>query len=177
MEKRISYSQFQQVKSAAKMMDPNMRKIESLKNKIMPLVNEMKSLQALNDSLEEGIVKIIGLPVYQLVKKVIEPTGATDKNGKPIKVTKYLPTDRVSYDEQKKQYVITIPDAESETVPPTTGNVPGNDFDKDKEDTSFRKPESSVATEPATEISENMGMGAPVVEEESTADGNLPWNN
>ena len=132
MEKRISYSQFQQVKSAAKMIDPNMRKIEALKKKIMPLVKEMKNYQALNDSLEEGIVKVIGFHVYDLVKKVIEPTGAVDKLGKPIKVTKYLPTDIVSYDEQKKEYIITLPDEET-IVPPTTEDGPGSDFDVDAE--------------------------------------------
>ena len=162
MEKRISYSQFQQVKSAAKMMDPNMRKIESLKNKIMPLVSEMKQLQAINDSLEEGIVKIVGLPVYQLVKKVIEPTGATGKDGKPIKVTKYLPTDIVSYDEQKKQYVIYVPDTEgtntAETiVPPTTEDKPGSDYDKDAE-----------ALETHEEESEK---------EAAEQEADLPWNN
>jgi len=130
MEKRISYSQFQQVKSAAKMIDPNMRKIEALKKKVMPLVTEMKQYQALNDSLEEGIVKVIGFHVYDLVKKVIEPTGTVDKLGKPIKVTKYLPTDIVSYDEQKKEYVITLPDEET-IVPPTTEEGPGSDFDAD----------------------------------------------
>jgi len=109
MKKEISYSQFQQVKSAAKMIDPNMRKIEALKKKIMPLVAEMKQYQALNDSLEAGIVSVIGYHVADLVKKVIEPTGATDKFGKPIKVTKYLPTDIVSYDEQHKVYVIETP--------------------------------------------------------------------
>ena len=132
MEKRISYSQFQQVKSAAKMIDPNMRKIEALKKKVVPLVTEMKQYQALNDSLEEGIVKVIGFHVYNLVKKVIEPTGAVDKLGKPIKVTKYLPTDIVSYDEQKKEYVITLPD-EGTIVPPTTEEGPGSDFDADTE--------------------------------------------
>jgi hypothetical protein len=109
MKKEISYSQFQQVKSAAKMIDPNMRKIEALKKKIMPLVAEMKQYQALNDSLEAGIVSVIGFHVSDLVKKVIEPTGAVGKDGKPIKVTKYLPTDIVTYDEQKKVYVIETP--------------------------------------------------------------------
>ena len=157
MEKRISYSQFQQVKSAAKMMDPNMRKIEALKKKIMPLVEEMKTLNALNNSLEEGIVGVIGIPVYQLVKKVIEPTGATGKDGKPIKVTKYLPTDIVSYDEQKKQYVIQIPDGDETIVPPTTKNVAGSDFDKDAE-----------APETHEEESEKKAAEQEV---------GLPWNN
>ena len=157
MEKRISYSQFQQVKSAAKMMDPNMRKIEALKKKIMPLVKEMKTLQSLNDSLEEGIVKVIGVPVYQLVKKVIEPTGAVGKDSKPIKVTKYLPTDAVSYDEQKKQYVIQIADDEETIVPPTTENVAGSDFDKDAEALEIHEEESE--------------------KEAAEQEADLPWNN
>lgn len=154
MRKEISYSQFQQVKSAAKMIDPNMRKIEALKKKIMPLVEEMRQYQALNDSLEEGIVKVIGFHVTDLVKKVIEPTGATDKFGKPIKVTKYLPTDIVSYDEQHKVYIIEVPDA------PTTESVAGSDFDKDA--ASFSKTSQEVpevANEPANEQeAENTGM-------------------
>ena len=161
MEKRISYSQFQQVKSAAKMIDPNMRKIEALKKKIMPLVEEMKQYQALNDSLEEGIVKVIGFHVYDLVKKVIEPTGATDKTGKPIKVTKYLPTDIVSYDEQKKEYVISMPDeatsSEEPVTPPTTAEGAGSDFDKDAE--SFQE---------EVNASEEQAVGQ---------DANMPWND
>lgn len=157
MEKRISYSQFQQVKSAAKMMDPNMRKIESLMNKIKPLEEEIKTLQSLNNALEEGIVKVIGVSVYQLVKKVIEPTGAVGKDGKPIKVTKYLPTDAVSYDEQKKQYVIQIAGDEETIVPPTTENVAGSDFDKDAE-----------ALETHEEESEK---------EAAEQEVDLPWNN
>lgn len=155
MEKRISYSQFQQVKAAAKMINPNICKIESLKKKIEPLSEEIESLQTLNDSLEEGIVKIIGFHVYDLVKKVIEPTGATDKAGKPIKVTKYLPTDIVSYDEQKKEYVITIPDNEGT-------NVAGSDYDKDLE----------TFPEATQEVSEVDAEPANEPEAES-----LPWNN
>ena len=162
MEKRISYSQFQQVKSAAKMIDPNMRKIEALKKKIMPLVEEMKGYQTQIDALEEGIVKVIGFHVSELVKKVIEPTGATDKNGKPVMVTKYLPTDKVTYDEQKKQYVITSPDTVAESasekiVPPTTEDKPGSDYDKDTE-----------ALETHEEESEKV---------DAEQEANLPWSN
>ena len=153
MEKRISYSQFQQIKSAAKMIDPNMRKIEALKKKILPLVNEMEQYQALNDSLEEGIVKVIGFHVADLVKKVIEPTGATDKMGKPIKVTKYLPTDIVSYDEQKKEYVINIPEAPATETPDGSLLPP--------RDAGAMAPE--VATEPTTE--------------HGTEVNGMPWDN
>lgn len=111
MEKRISYSQFQQVKSAAKMIDPLQRKMQPLRKKIEGLVGELKSYQTQVDALEAGIVQILGFHVSDLVKKVIEPTGKTDANGKPLMSTKYLPTDIVSYDEQKKEYVITVPEA------------------------------------------------------------------
>lgn len=153
MEKRISYSQFQQIKSAAKMIDPNMRKIEALKKKILPLINEMKQYQALNDSLEEGIVKVIGFHVADLVKKVIEPTGATDKMGKPIKATKYLPTDIVSYDEQKKEYVINIPEAPATETPDGSLLPPGD--------------AGTVASEAATE---------PANEQKTEVNG-MPWDN
>ena len=164
MEKRISYSQFQQVKSAAKMMDPNMRKIEALKKKIMPLVEEMKTLQSLNDSLEEGIVKVIGVPVYQLVKKVIEPTGSTGKDGKPIKVTKYLPTDAVSYDEQKKQYVIQIADA-------IATETPANE----EEAANFHNPETTTSEECSEETTEDSELGESATEEENGG-SDLPWS-
>ena len=157
MRKEISYSQFQQVKSAAKMIDPNMRKIEALKKKIMPLVEEMKQYQALNDSLEAGIVNVIGFHVSDLVKKVIEPTGATDKFGKPIKVTKYLPTDIVSYDEQKKVYVIETKDAPAIETPTTSEEA----ADFHSEEAKSEVPE--MANEPANE---------------QEAEGNgMPWEN
>ncbi len=116
MEKRISYSQFQQVKSAAKMIDPLQRKMNPLKAKIEALVTELKGYQTQIDALEAGIVTILGFHVSDLVKKVIEPTGKTDANGKALMATKYLPTDLVSYDEQHKQYVITTPDEAESTV-------------------------------------------------------------
>lgn len=154
MKKEISYSQFQQVKSAAKMIDPNMRKIEALKKKIKPLVEEMMQYQALNDSLEEGIVKVIGFHVTDLVKKVIEPTGAIGKDGKPIKVTKYLPTDIVSYDEQRKVYVIETPSTD--------------EINAEAEQKSLEEQEAAITNE---EVSEREAA-------EAEAEGNvMPWNN
>ena len=110
MEKRISYSQFQQVKSAAKMIDPLKRKMAPLKNKVETLVAEMKSYQTQINALEAGIVQVIGFHVDDLVRKVIEPTGKTDVNGKPIMQTKYIPTDIVAYDDQHKEFVVNVPD-------------------------------------------------------------------
>ena len=116
MEKRISYSDFQRVKNIAKSCDPSIRKKAALKAQIEKLAAEYKKEEQNIELLEAGIKSMIGFRVEQLVKKVIEPTGATDKAGKPIKVTKYVPTDIVTYDEQAKQYVITIPDEQDESA-------------------------------------------------------------
>lgn len=108
MEKRISYSQFQSVKSVAKACDPLITKRDKLKAKLIALTQEYTEYDTQISTLEEGICKIIGFRVEQLVHKVVE--SGIDANGQPKKTTKYLPTDMVSYDEEKKQYVITIPD-------------------------------------------------------------------
>lgn len=114
MEKRISYSEFQSVKSVAKSCDPMITKRNKLKAKIEELAKEYKSCDDYISTLEAGVVKIIGFRVEELVKKVIEP--GVDNNGQPKKTTKYLPTDIVSYDEKHKQYVITISDDNTEDV-------------------------------------------------------------
>lgn len=134
MEKRISYSQFQQVKSAAKMIDPLQKKMASLMAKMRKVAEEYKENETQVKALEEGIVRILGFHVSDLVKKVIE--SGVDGKGNPIKTTKYLPTDIVSYDSNKKQYVIQMPDPENTQeaiVPPTTEELPGSDFDADAE--------------------------------------------
>ena len=108
MEKRISYSQFQSVKCVAKACDPLISKRNKLGEKLQKIAQEYKDCDTQIQSLEAGIVSVIGLRVQELVKKVIEP--GVDVNGLPKKTTKYLPTDIVSYDEQHKQYVITLMD-------------------------------------------------------------------
>lgn len=111
MEKRISYFEFQSVKSVAKAIDPKVKEREKLEAQAKELAEKYKAVQAEIGLYEAGVVKNIGFHVTDLVKKVIEPTGKTDaKTGKPIKVTKYLPTDIVSYDETTKEYVITVED-------------------------------------------------------------------
>lgn len=108
MEKRISYSQFQSVKRVAQACDPLIVKKSKLKEKIEKLAAEYKDYDMQIASLEAGIKNVVGFRVEELVKKVIEP--GVDQNGQPKKTTKYLPTDIVSYDEEKKQFVISVPD-------------------------------------------------------------------
>lgn len=130
MEKRLAYFEFQSVKSVAKAIDPYIRNRETINKKITAVeadyaekleklkqaqaekvVKLQKDIEACNmqiDALEAGILAITGYHVEQLVKKVIALTGKTDKEGKPLKETKYVPTDIVTYDEANKQYIISI---------------------------------------------------------------------
>ena len=132
MKKTISYSQFQSVKAVAKAIDPIMRKFKPIDEKIKALEEDRKFYQTQIDALEQGIVQIVGFHVSDLVKKVVEVTGTT-ADGKPIKSTKYVPTENVAYDEAKKQYIVTVGEPETIEVPAPSESVFGNDFDADKE--------------------------------------------
>lgn len=113
MEKRISFDEFQSVKRVAQACNPLKVKRDKVQAKLEALQAEYKAYDTQISALEAGIKSIIGFRTEELVKKVIEP--GTDKNGKEIKTTKYVPTDIVTYDKDKKQYVITTPDEESNT--------------------------------------------------------------
>lgn len=115
MEKRISFDQFQSVKRVAQACNPLMVKREKIKAKIEALNKEYNDYDTQIASLEAGIKQVIGFRVEELVKKVIEP--GVDANGQPKKTTKYLPTDIVSYDENKKQFIVSIPDNDPEEKP------------------------------------------------------------
>lgn len=109
METRISYDQFMSVKRVAQAVNPLIVKRDKVNAKMEALKKEYDALDSQVSTLEAGIVSIIGFRVQDLVKKVIE--SGTDKNGKEVKTTKYVPTDIVSYDKESKQFVISTPDA------------------------------------------------------------------
>lgn len=166
MEKRISYSEFQSVKSVAKSCDPMITKRNKLKAKIEELAKEYKSCDDYISTLEAGVVKIIGFRVEQLVKKVIEP--GVDTNGQPKKTTKYLPTDIVSYDEQHKQYVIHIPDDNTKEVSKSfseseeTTATSEENMETSKEETNT---DTEINNEDAQAIeTENVPTDAPIFE-------------
>ena len=116
MEKRISYEMFQSVKRVAQACNPQISKCDGIKKKIQKLEEEYALYDMQIQALEAGIKNATGFRVSELVKKVIEP--GVDANGKPKKTTKYLPTDIVKYDNEKRQYVVTIPDrVPQESVP------------------------------------------------------------
>ena len=88
-------------------------------------------------------------------------------------MTKYLPTDIVSYDETTKEYVISVPDENETIVPPTTEDAAGSDFDKDAE--SFRESEANISEEPATDTEKISGVADGPSDEQERKD-EMPWD-
>ena len=161
MEKRISYSQFQSVKSVAKACDPLIKKRDLAKAKLDAITEEYNSYDTQIASLEAGIKSIIGFRVEELVKKVIE--SGVDANGQPKKTTKYLPTDIVSYDETKKQYVITIPDEE-------TKEETSSDVETGSEEENTKAPAEQAKAEDNAPVEDTPSKDEPSKAEESQED-------
>lgn len=148
MEKRISFDQFQSVKRVAQACNPLMVKRDKLRAKIEKLAAEYKDYDNQIAALEAGIKQVVGFRVEELVKKVIEP--GVDANGQPKKTTKYLPTSIVSYDEQHKQFVISVPDV--------TVNTPNEAIADDNTEEPVSN--DSQDTAPAQEVMTNSVEGA-----------------
>ena len=142
MEKRISFDQFQSVKRVAQACNPLMVKREKIKAKIEALNKEYNDYDTQIASLEAGIKQVVGFRVEELVKKVIEP--GVDANGQPKKTTKYLPTDIVSYDENKKQFIVSIPDNDPEDA--ETKSFSGEETATPSEENNLETPTEELDT-------------------------------
>lgn len=168
MEKRISFDQFQSVKRVAQACNPLMVKREKIKAKIEALNKEYNDYDTQIASLEAGIKQVVGFRVEELVKKVIEP--GVDVNGQPKKTTKYLPTDIVSYDETKKQFIVSIPDNDPEDVETKSfseSEETASSSEESNMETSTKEPDTNAGTEDEdtqTVEAESVPTDAPIFE-------------
>lgn len=116
MEKRISTRELAAIKRVAMNVAP----LQAKKNKAVMQVNkwlqETKDLDKTIATYESGIIAQTGLRTEQVVTKVTESTGKVDKNGKEIKQTKYIINDNVRFDQEKNEYVVTLPDDNREEL-------------------------------------------------------------
>lgn len=121
------------VKRTAQLCNPTIQARNSIRKKIEALATEYNNYDAQVKSLEAGVRQITGFSVEQLVQRVVEPavnedgTPKLDKDGKPVKTTKYVPTSIVSYDKEHKQFVITTPDT-AEPVEGDNAEAPATDM-------------------------------------------------
>ena len=121
--KTLTVRQFAGVKRIAQNVNPLVVK----KNKIAAKIDELNAeYNAINEEIEghEMGVKALtdGLTSEDLVVKKVEDTGKVDKDGKPVKVTKYEPkAGVVVFNEEANVYEIHVgEDVAPENVEPAT---------------------------------------------------------
>ena len=114
--KEITTRQMAMIKRIAMNVNPLVVKKNKLISKINDLTVEIAEINDAIEGNEMGIKSITGgLSSEVLITKTVTDSGKVDKNGNPIKVTKYEPnTDWVKWDEDKKVYILEEPTVEEE---------------------------------------------------------------
>lgn len=78
-----------QLKRVAQNVYPTIEKKRRIEKKILEMQAEMEALDKFIEDNEVAIKEVTGYSVVDLVTRRVEDTGKKDKNGRPIKVTKY----------------------------------------------------------------------------------------
>lgn len=89
--KKFSKFEIATIKRTAQSVNPMVSRKAKLKEQIEVLQAEFDQLNTIQEQYEASIKTMTGgYGTEDLVDKVIETTSTVDKNGKPIKVTKYV---------------------------------------------------------------------------------------
>lgn len=89
--KKFSKFEIATIKRTAQSVNPMVSKKAKLEEQISALQAEYDQLNTIQEQYEASIKTMTGgYGTEDLVDKIIETTSAVDKNGKPIKVTKYV---------------------------------------------------------------------------------------
>ena len=106
--KEITTRQMAMIKRIAMNVNPLVVKKNKLISKINDLTVEIAEINDAIEGNEMGIKSITGgLSSEVLITKTVTDSGKVDKNGNPIKVTKYEPNSNiVQWDENKKVYIV-----------------------------------------------------------------------
>ena len=120
MSKTLSVRQFATVKRVAQNVNPLVVKKNKIAAKIDELNAEYNALVEEIEGHEMGIKALTGgLTSEDLVVKKVEDTGKVDKNGCPVKVTKYEPKEGVVvFNEETNVYEIHTEEPKVEDVVP-----------------------------------------------------------
>ena len=110
MIKELTAHQMASIKRVAQNVNPLVTKKNKIISKLNELREEYDSVCNEINGHEMGVISLTGgFTIEYLVEKRIEDTGKIDKEGKPIKVTKYEPrTDVVRFNQEKNVYEILL---------------------------------------------------------------------
>ena len=116
--KEITTRQMAMIKRIAMNVNPLVVKKNKLISKINDLTVEIAEINDAIEGNEMGIKTITGgLSSEVLITKTVTDSGKVDKNGNPIKVTKYEPNpNRLQWNEEKKVYNLIPLSEEKYTV-------------------------------------------------------------
>ena len=131
----LSTRKWATIKKTAQIVQPNVAKKQRLEAQIADLQNQLAEANASIAEWDGAIVRMTGYSSEQLIKRVVEPSGKTDANGKPLTITKWVPTEIVSFNEETNTYVIAdIPtDGGSEAAAPAGDTAPEVESPSDAE--------------------------------------------
>lgn len=131
----LSTRKWATIKKTAQIVQPNVAKKQRLEAQIANLQNQLAEANAAIAEWDGAIVRMTGYSSEQLIKRVVEPSGKVDANGKPLTITKWVPTELVSFNEETNTYVIAdIPaEGESEAAAPTGDAAPEVESPSDAE--------------------------------------------
>ena len=128
-EKILNARELAQVKRIAQNVDADYQSVCKINEKIKELTAQRDSLQQGIDEMEAPVIRKTGFKSTDIYTKVIVPqinedgTAKVDKNGRPIKITRYV----------LKFPDTIIPVAGNTATPSPEAPAAGSDFDKDAE--------------------------------------------
>ena len=102
----LSTRKWATIKKTAQIVQPNVAKKQRLEAQIADLQNQLAEANAAIAEWDGAIVRMTGYSSEQLIKRVVEPSGKVDANGKSLTITKWVPTEIVSFNEETNTYVI-----------------------------------------------------------------------
>lgn len=121
--KTITTRQLAAIKRVAQNVNFAITRRNKIMDQISKLENELEDIMREIKGHEAGIVELTGYTSENLITKVVEVTDKVDREGRPIKVTKYEPKEGVLvYNEDKKLYEIHI-DEPVENCEENTTNI------------------------------------------------------
>lgn len=105
--KTISIRQLATIKRVAQNVSSLVIRKNKLTEQIKELSKECNDLINEIEGHEVGVKMLTGHTSEELITRVVEDTGKMDRNGKPIKITKYEPKEGVLvFNEKEKVYEI-----------------------------------------------------------------------
>lgn len=129
MNKTLTVRQFAAVKRVAQNVSFAVAKRDKISAKMQELSKEYEDLTKEIEGHEMGIKALTGgFTSEELIVKRVEDTGKVDKEGKPVKVTKYEPkAGVVSFNEEDRVYEIDFNAAHGIAVGPVCAELPTSD--------------------------------------------------